>query len=121
MDNNKKDDVTHAFQNFSPRGNVGRNNRANIITERQGPQPKAQNTPSPSTAFEIFFTADIVQSIVLNANTKVENTLSKLTDNFVAQHSRYSHMKEVTVEDIYAFIGLYLYRGLYKLNTLSVS
>ena len=120
-DNNKTDDVTHAFQNFSPRGNVGRNNRANIITERQGPQPKVQNTPSPSTAFEIYFTADIVQSIVLPANTKVENTLSKLPDNFVAQDSRYSHMKEVTVEEIYAFIGLYLYRGLYKLKTLSVS
>ena len=29
-------------------------------------------------------------------------------------------MKEVTVEEIYAFIGLHLYRGLYKLNTLSV-
>ena len=33
--------------------------------------------------------------------------------NIVAQDSRYSYMKEVTVEDIYAFIGLY------KLNTLS--
>ena len=29
-------------------------------------------------------------------------------------------MKEVTVEEIYAFIGLYIYRGLYKLNSLSV-
>ena len=25
-------------------------------------------------------------------------------------------MKEVTVEEIYAFIGLYIYRGLYKLK-----
>ena len=30
-------------------------------------------------------------------------------------------MKEVTVEKVYAFIGLYLYRGLYKLNTLSAA
>ena len=108
------------FQNFPPRGNVGRNNRANIITGRQGPQPKAQNTPSPRTAFELYFTADIGQSIVLHTKTKVQNTLSKLSDNFVFQDSRYSYMKEVTVEEIYAFIGLYLYRGLYKLNTLSV-
>ena len=76
------------FQNFLPRGNVGRNNRANTITGRQGPQPKAQNTPSPRTAFELYFTADIVQSIVLHTNTKVQNTLSKLPDNFVAQDSR---------------------------------
>ena len=30
-------------------------------------------------------------------------------------------MKEVTVEGIYGFSGLYLYRSLYKLNTLSVN
>ena len=46
--------------------------------------------------------------------------ISKLPDNFVAQDSRYSYMKEVTVEEIYAFIGLCLYRGLYKLN-ISIS
>ena len=119
-DNNKKNDVICTFQNFPPRGNVGRNNRANVITGRQGPQPKVQNAPSPRTAFELFFTADIVQSIVLHTNTKVQNTLSKLPDNLVTQDSRYSYMKEVTVEEIYAFIGLYLYHGLYKLNTLSV-
>ena len=120
MDNNKKNDAIRTFRNFPPRGNVGRNNRANIITGRKGPQPKAQNTPSPRTAFEIHFTTDIAQSILLHTNTKVQNTLSKLPDNFVAQDSRYSYMKGVTVEEIYAFIGLFLYRGLYKLNTLSV-
>ena len=120
MGNNKKNDVIRTSQNFPQRGNVGRNNRENIITGRQGPQSKAQNTPSPCTAFELYFTDDIVQSIVLHADTKVQNTLSKFPDNFVAQDSRYSHMKEVTVEEIYAFIGLYLYRGLYKLNTLFV-
>ena len=29
-------------------------------------------------------------------------------------------MKETTIEELYAFIGLYIYRGLYKLSTLSV-
>ena len=89
-DNNKKNDVICTFQNFPPRGNVGRNNRANVITGRQGPQPKVQNAPSPRTAFELYFTADIVQSIILHTNTKVQKTLLKLPDNFVAQASRYS-------------------------------
>ena len=120
VDNNKKNDVICTFQNFPPRGNVGQNNHANTITGRQGPQPKPQNTPSLCTAFELYFTPDIVKSIVLHTNTKVQNTLSKLPDNFVAQNSRHSYMKEVTVEEIYTFIGLYLYLGLYKLNTLSV-
>ena len=34
-----------------------------------------------------------------------------MPDNFVAQGSRYSSMKEVTVEEIYVFMRLYLYRG----------
>ena len=119
VNNNKKRDVIRTFQNFPPRGNVGRNNRANIITGRKGPQPKAQNTSSLRTAFEIHFTADIAQSVLLHTNTKVQNTLSKLPDNFVAEDSRYSYMKEVPVEEINVFTGLYLYRGLYKLNTLS--
>ena len=121
VDNNKKNDVTRTFQNYPPRGNVGRNNRANIISRQQGPQSEAQNTPSPCTSFEIYFTADIVQSIFLRANTKVQNSLSKLLNNFIAQDSRYSYMKEVTLEEIYGFIGLYVYCGLYKLNTLSVN
>ena len=37
VDNNKKNDAIRTFRNFPPRGNVGRNNRANIITGRQGP------------------------------------------------------------------------------------
>ena len=94
--------------------------RANIITGRQGPQPKAQNTPSPRTAFELYLTADIMQSILLHTKIKIQNTLSKLSDNFVAQDSRCWYMNEVIVEEIYTFIALYLYRGLSKLNTLSV-
>ena len=109
VENNKKSDVIRTFQNFLPGRNIGRNNSANIITGRQGLQPKAQNTPSPHTAFELYFTADILQSVVLHTNTK-------LPDNFVARDSRYSYMKEVTVENIYAFIGLY--RGLYKLHLI---
>ena len=57
VDNNKKNDVIYTFQNFPPRGNVGRNNRVNIITGQQGPQLKAQNTPSRRTTFEFYFTA----------------------------------------------------------------
>ena len=111
VDNNKKKDVISTFQNFPTRGNVGRNNRANIITRRKGPQPKSQNTSSPRTAFEIQFTADIAQSILLHTNTKLQNTLSKLPDSFVAEDSRYSYMKEVTVKEIYVFNGLSLSWG----------
>ena len=75
VDNNKKNDFIRIFQSFLPRGNVGQNNHANIISGGKGPQLEAQNTHSPHTAFELYSTADIVQSIILHANTKVQNTI----------------------------------------------
>ena len=87
------------------------NNRANVITGRQGPQPKATHTPTPRSAFELFFTEHIMREIVLCTNRKVQRTLSKLPENFVAQNSKYTYMKETTIEELYAFIGLYIYRG----------
>lgn len=119
IDNKKKNDIIRTFQNQPQAGNVGRNNRANVITGRQGPQPKACETASPRSAFELYFTPEIVNNILLCTNRKIRRTLSKLPDNFLTQNSRYSYMKETSVEEIYAFIGLYLYRGLYKLNCIS--
>ena len=78
MDNNKKNDVIRTFQNFPPKRNVVRNNRANIITGQQGPQTKTQNTAYSRTAFEVYFTADIVQSIVLHTNIKIQNMLDRV-------------------------------------------
>ena len=120
VDNKKQiNDIKRTFQNQPPTGNVGRNNRANVITGRQGPQPKATNTPSLRAAFELYFTNELVSSIVSCTNKTIRRTLS-VAEDLIAQNSRYSYMKETTVEEMYAFIGLYLNRGLYKLNTLSV-
>ena len=59
VDNKKQNDIKRTFQNQPATGNVGRNNRANVITGRQGPQPKATNTPSPRAAFELYFTNEL--------------------------------------------------------------
>lgn len=120
VDKNKKNNIVRTFQNQPPTGNAGRINRANVITARPGPQPKARETSSPRAAFELFFTKEIVQDIVSCTNKKIRLNLSKLPDDFITQNSRYSFMKETTVEEFYAWIGLHLYRGLYQLNTLSV-
>jgi hypothetical protein len=39
-----EDDVVRVFQNKPPTTNIGGNNRANVITGRQDPQPKARVT-----------------------------------------------------------------------------
>ena len=55
VDRNEENNIVRTFQNRPSNQNVGRNNRANVITGRQGPQPKATHTPTPRSAFELFF------------------------------------------------------------------
>ncbi|CAB4002415.1 Hypothetical predicted protein [Paramuricea clavata] len=120
VDKHRENDVVRVFQNKPPTANIGRNNRANVITGRQGPQPKARVTPTPRAAFELFFTEDIMATIVSCTSRKIRSFISTLPDNFVSQNSKYAYVKETCVDELYAIIGLYIYRGLYKLNTVSV-
>ena len=120
VDKHRENDIVSVFQNKPPTTNIGRNNRANVITGRQGPQPKARVTPTPRAGFELFFTEDIMATIVSCTNTKIRSFISTLPDNFVSQNSKYKYVKEACVDELYAIIGLYIYRGLYKQNTISV-
>jgi hypothetical protein len=61
-----------------------------------------------------------VTTIVECTSIKIGRCIAKLPENFVAENSKYSFMRETTVAEMYALIGLYLYRGLYKLNTISI-
>lgn len=120
VDKKQEHNIVRTFQNQPPSINIDRNNRANVITGRQGTRQKARLTPTPRTAFELFFTEAMMTKIVLFTNRKIQCLLSKRPENFIAENSKYYYMKETNIEELFAFIGLYIYRGLYKLNTLSV-
>ncbi|CAB3979196.1 Hypothetical predicted protein [Paramuricea clavata] len=121
VDKHRENDVVRVFQNKPPTTtNIGRNNRANVITGRKGPQRKAIVTPTPRAGFELFFTEDIMATIVSCTNRKIRSFISTVPDNFVSQNSKYTYVKEACVDELYAIIGLYVYRGMYKLNTISV-
>ena len=106
--NNKKDnDITYRFTNQPP-ANIGRQH--NIITGPQGVKAKARNTEFPRSAFELFFTLDMVHNIVIYTNYKINQTIDLGTV-----------IKECTVIEMSAFIGLILCRGLWKQNTFSIN
>ena len=83
VDKHRGNDIVRVFQNKPPTTNIGRNNRANVITGRQGPQPKARVTPTPRAGFELFFTEDIMATIVSCTNKKIRSFISTLPDNFI--------------------------------------
>jgi hypothetical protein len=118
VDKHRENDVVRVFLNKPPTTNIGRNNRANVITGRQGPQPKARVTPTSRAGFELFFTEDIMATIVSCTDSFIRSFISTLPDNFVSQNSKYTYVKEACVDELYAIIGLYIYRGLSKLNTI---
>ena len=75
VNNKKENDITYRFTNQPP-ANIGRQNTANIIPGPQGVKAKARNTESPRSAFELFFTLDMVQNnIVIYTNYKINQTI----------------------------------------------
>jgi hypothetical protein len=115
-----KTTIVREFQNKPTTGNIGQRNRANVITGRQGTQPKAKDTPTARAAFQLFFTEEMMGTIVLCTNRKIAKCIANLPEGFLEQSNKYPFIKETTVEELYAVIGLYLYRGLFKQNTIAV-
>ena len=121
VDRNKANDISYKFHNQPPQRNIGRQNRANIIAGPQGVLPKAKNATTPREAFELFFTPAMIDNIVKYSNDKIERTIQKITPEVIAQKGNGSVVKLCTQTEIHAFIGLLLYRGLWKQNTLSIT
>ena len=120
VNNKKENDITYRFTNQPP-ANIGRQNTANIIPGPQGVKAKARNTESPRSAFELFFTLDMVQNIVIYTNYKINQTIDTMTPEVIAQKNLGTVTKECTMIEMSVFIGLFLYRGLWKQNTLSIN
>ena len=118
-DRNQDHDVTYTFVN-QPTNNIGRQNRANIITGRQGVQPKAKGTNTNREAFQLLITPVMISSIAQYTNLKINSPIEKLPENFLEENFRYNFLKITNDLEIHAVIGLILYRGIYQLNTLNV-
>lgn len=120
VDRNANNDLHYHFSNQPPTNNVGRTNRANIIQGPQGVQAKAKQTDTNQDAFQLFITPDMINNIVTYSNMKIRKTIEKFPDDY-NNNNKYGFTGLTDSFEINAFIGIFLYRGLYKLNTIDTS
>ena len=117
VNNKKENDITYMFTN---QPNISRQKRANTITGPQGVKAKAGHTESPRNALELFLTLDMVHNIVIYTNYKINQTIDTMTPDVIAQRNLGTVTKECTVIEMSAFVRLFLYRELWKRNTLRI-
>ena len=57
--------------------------------------------------------------VLHHTNIKIDSLLAKLPADF-NKDFKFSFVKEVSEMELNAFVGPFLYRGLYKLNTMGI-
>ena len=105
---------TVEFTNI-PQGTTGRQNACNIIPNKPGVAAGYRKTDNERDAFELLFTEQMVEKIVLYTNKRISETI-EIIGNDIMESGKYPHVKKVDAIDIYAVIGLMYMRGLYGLN-----
>ena len=107
-------DTVNEFSNKKPISSRGCQQRAYILVGKPGPTATGKNTPTAIDAFYKFCTNEMIDLILERTSVKI----AKILDNSPEElHSQFNFMKETGAVEICAFIGLLIYKGLYKLNT----
>ena len=119
VDRNKNNDIHYKFDNRPTTTHVGRNNRANVIRGRQGVAPVAKDTRDNREVFEHFINGDMIYKLVTYTNQNIDKLISELPDDF--DRIKNPFVRTTVPSEITAFIELFIYRGLYKLNTISIT
>ena len=61
----------------------------------------------------------MLADVLHHTNKKIDSVLAKLPTDF-NKDFKYSFVKDFSEMELKAFIGIFLYRGLYKLNTMGI-
>ena len=102
------------FTNQQP-APTGRQRSCDVIRGIPGVARGARNAKSPKEGFDLFITPEMVDLIVYYTNLWIRDTLEKCQEQ-VEDSNKYPRLKELDSVELYAFIGLNYYRGLYNLN-----
>ena len=113
---NKK--ISIDFSNQPPT-NIGRQGSKDVIKNKPGVAAYARNAVSPLDTFKLFFTDEILDTLVMYTNKKIESTFSMLDDT-VLESDKYPHVKLTNEIEFEALLGLLYFRGLYNLNNHSL-
>ena len=98
------------WQNKPPTG-VGRQSTSNIILGSPGVPNEFKDRLSPKATRELFFTFDILMTIVEMTSKKVDSVKRSLPQR-VLDDGRITFLHSTNASEILAFIGLIYWRGL---------
>ena len=102
-----------------PRVRVGRRSRENILEVEGGVCGDAVLARTPGECFTLFFSQEVLDMIVYMTNKNIDRFVDGLTPDQLAKYTgsyRFSIIHHTTVVEMRAFFGLFLARGMMKLN-----
>ena len=109
----------HFTNNPQNKLNVDRVSRHNIIKSPVGLNNAASKAKTEYDHFLLFITHEMLADVLHHTNEKIDSLLAKLLADF-NKDFKYLFVKKASEMELKAFIGLSLYRGLYKLNTMGI-
>ena len=62
---------------------ISRQNASYIITDKRGATPQFCGTEMEKDTFDLFFTPDMIENIVLYTNKRIENIMAQLPKTFL--------------------------------------
>lgn len=119
VDRNPANDVHYTFTNKPVNSYHGRQDRANVLTGPFGVAACAKSAKSKLESFHLFMNEKILNIILTQTNAKIQKSLDKIPDDY--NKEKYPFLKVTNEIEIKALIGLMIYRGMYKLNTIQIS
>lgn len=88
----------------------------NIIHQLPGVVPEAKSAMSEVECWNLFFSEDMLQIILIHTNARIIPKIAACTNL-----SKYTHVKECTMIELKAFIGLLYLAGLYRSGRQNLS
>ena len=101
----------------------GRQRRCEVINgQRCKLRGEARNVTSEVEAFDLFFSQEMADLIVIKTNKRIDDRLAVLRENKhdLFESNKNPWLKNTDVLEITALLGLIYFRGLYNLNHYSI-
>ena len=105
---------------ISDRTEEGRIRRYDVIKEPFGVKGVARDCSDEFSSWNNFITPEMMDIIVVNTNNSIDRYFTNCTASML-DSSKYPYLRCINRTEIYAFIGLFYYRGLYNTASMGVN
>ena len=101
------DNQVFEYTNKMPTNN-GKTGHQNVIKPLVGVRGHAKNAATPLSTFELFITPEYLENLVMYTNLKITSILATLMQRNFQFTVKHNFMRETSIEEIQAVIGLFL-------------